>query len=539
MSAAGEIILKVYIENKVFEIDCDTGIQDVAWVALSACYLYGKETYPATTYIPIMAKNISGEILHPKMVILQNKKVIGDEITVKVRKKYGALGSELSDEEKEWYNNAFLEGRFMVNVDVFLKPASEIRKDNKFKVEFKFRIEDNIRELFPNFPDILVFEMRETDKKSEYTSRMKIPRGKLTINRIIFTEKKSDEWDKETTDLIKNDVTIKKYPEELTHLQKEEYLRNKESMIRDKEIKIKQEIMNAEKKKKEEEIRLKELAQYMEKIPFSLEEIYSYTQNELALDEQDILEIFELLERNEYLIYRKLFEIFSDYCKFYKNEEDDKYAIDALAELNFLSTFFDKRENLKDLPEEFQREYISRFEKDINEIDFKEFVFIIIFLLNSVLKHKDIKITEEIEAILQSYEEKMKMKSYRALYKNEKINQILNDNHLVIRTLFEKFGKKKDKTEIIEMTPIQLLNFTNDISKKFKLNIGDMAKEETTCENKDIDFFDFMRTIVAIALNLVDNESGKGSDSPYDFTGVSEEQAVYLFVDAIKKYLEL
>ena len=60
-SQQSEIIIKVFIDNKPYEIDCDTGIQDVAWLALSACYLYGQETYPITTYLPIMAKNKQGQ----------------------------------------------------------------------------------------------------------------------------------------------------------------------------------------------------------------------------------------------------------------------------------------------------------------------------------------------------------------------------------------------------------------------------------------------------------------------------------------------
>ena len=31
--------------------------------ALSACYLYGKNTFPISTYLPILAKNKKGEIL--------------------------------------------------------------------------------------------------------------------------------------------------------------------------------------------------------------------------------------------------------------------------------------------------------------------------------------------------------------------------------------------------------------------------------------------------------------------------------------------
>lgn len=496
-----EIIIKVYINNKPYEIDCDTGIQDIAWLSLSACYLYGQETYPISTYLPIMARNKKGQELHPKLVILQNQQLIGEEITVKVKKKYGTIGSELTKEEEEWYYNAFGEGRFMQTVSVYLKPVNEIKKDNKFKLEYNFEIEENISLFFPEFKDKLYFELEETERKGEFFGERKIPFGKMKLEKIIFCEKNSDAWDKETTDFIKNDVVLKKTPDVLTPSAKEEYLRSKEEKIRDKEIKIKQDIINAEKQKKEEELRMIKLKEYMGQIPYTLEEIYSYTQSELTMDEQDLVEIFELLERNEYLIFRKLFEIFNDYCKFYQDNEE--LTIDGLAENNFLSTYFDKRDNLEDITEEFQREYISRFEKDTTEIDFKEFVYIIIFLLVSILKHKDIKITEEIEALFHTHEEKMKSKSFRDLYKNDQVSSLLKNNYLPIKTAFEKFGSKKEKTEITEMTVTQLLSFASTLSKKFQFNLGKMTKGEAKTE-KNIDYFDFMRIVVAMSTNLFD-----------------------------------
>ena len=40
------MIITVIIENQSFEIDCDTGTQDIAWLSLCASSLYGQSTYP-------------------------------------------------------------------------------------------------------------------------------------------------------------------------------------------------------------------------------------------------------------------------------------------------------------------------------------------------------------------------------------------------------------------------------------------------------------------------------------------------------------
>ena len=123
------MIITVKIGTHAFEIDCDTGTQDVAWLALCACNLHGQNTFPVTTYLPIMAKNKTGTILHPKLVIIKNLELIGDIIYVDVRKKANEVCSELTDEQKEWYNDAFLEGRFKMKVTIRFKPCVEIRKE--------------------------------------------------------------------------------------------------------------------------------------------------------------------------------------------------------------------------------------------------------------------------------------------------------------------------------------------------------------------------------------------------------------------------
>ena len=41
----------------------------------------------------------------------------------------------MTKDEKEWYNDAFLEGRFMSNVHISFKPTAELRKEqNQYKI---------------------------------------------------------------------------------------------------------------------------------------------------------------------------------------------------------------------------------------------------------------------------------------------------------------------------------------------------------------------------------------------------------------------
>jgi hypothetical protein len=520
-SLKNEMIIKVYINNLPYEIDCDTGIQDVAWLALCACQLHGQSTYPVTNYIPIMARNKSGEILHPKLVLLQYRDKIGKEIDVKVRQKFpdgkrkkGAI-EKMTEDEREWYFDAFLEGRFMQTVNMSFKPSAEnIKKDYQYRIEFKFEIEEYLKPYFPDMKNVISCTMKETSRKGEYEGKIKVPFGSLVQSRIIYCSKDNDTWDRETTDFIKNDLTLEKTPKLLSPKERENYLRAKEDAIRAKEIKIKQDIINAERAKQEEHVRMINLREYMSQIPFSLEEIYDYTQHELTMSEQNLVEIFELLERNEYSIFRKLFEIFNDYCKFYDNNTvNNTYAnpndiilsIDGLAETNFLTTFFEGRDNLGGLAEEFHREYISRFEKDASEINFKEFIYIIIFLLNGIAQHKSVTITTEIEMIYQTHEEKLKSKSFKTLFKNNKVNKIINEHHEVLRDVFEKYGVKKEKTEMTEMDNIRVDKLYKDLAEKMKVKYEIINTDKALSENKVYDFFEFLRLIIDIAINLDEN----------------------------------
>ena len=534
------MIITVKIGTHSFEIDCDTGTQDVAWLALCACNLYGQNTFPVTTYLPILAKNQSGAILHPKLVIVKNLNLIGDVIYVDVRKKASEVCSELTDEQKEWYNDAFLEGRFKMNVAVRLRPCNEIRKDNKFKVEFEYDVLPKLALFFPEYAGgVISIEVTAKTRRNDiFEGEMKIPFGALKPKRILFCNKNQDLFDKETSDFGKNEVTYPCTPEILSENEKENYLRQKEDKIRDKEIKIKENILNAEKEKKEEEERFEQLKKYMTQIPFTLEEVYFHVKDQIDMNEQDLVEIFELLERNEYILFRKLFEIFFDYCKFY--DSNTNLTIDALSVINFLNLFFSKRKGVENIAEEFQNLYLSRLERDGTEIDFKEFIYIIIFLLYSIMIHKDINICTEIASISKTHEALLESESYRALNKNINITAILNSNYSFLKAIFNKYGIKKDKNEASEMSEIQFFNFASDVSKSLNYDLVKMSKEDVKTTT-NIDYFDFLRKIIAMALNLTSKpeEEVENNNSEFkkdvEYIGLNEEKAVEKFVDELKK----
>ena len=540
------MIITVIIDNQSFEIDCDTGTQDVAWLSLCACNLYGQNTFPITTYLPILAKNQSGTTLPPKLVIVKNMELIGEKIYVDVRRKTNEPGSEMSDQQKEWYNDAFLEGRFKMTVALKLKPGVEIRKDNKFKVELHYEINPKLALFFPQYGDTITIDVNVNPKsRRDYNLEgdIKIPFGKLKPKRILFCHKNAEIFDKETTDFLKNELSFTTSPEMLSDDDKENYLRKKEELIRDKEIQIKQNIINAEKEKREEEERFEQLKRYMTQIPYTLEEVYQYVKEQLDMNDQDLVEIFELLERNEYFVFRKLFEIFFDYCQFYENNTE--LTIDSIAVLNFLNLFYRTRKNVEKIGEEFENLYLSRLERDGTQIDFKEFIYIIIFLLYNLMIHSSINICNEIEYISKKYEVLMESDSYYAMNKNKDIIAILNVHFKEIKELFNKYAIKKEKVDPTEMTADKFYAFFQEIYNLCNFDIVKLGRGDVKTDY-NIDIFDFLRKIVGMAINLTAKpEDNQENNNPgiekkdQEYIGLTPEAAVEKFLeDILTKFRE-
>jgi hypothetical protein len=342
---------------------------------------------------------------------------------------------------------------------------------------------------------------------------------------------------------MKNELTFTTSPEMLTDDDKENYLRKKEELIRDKEIQIKQNILNAEKEKREEEERFEQLKRYMTQIPYTLEEVYQYVKEQLDMNDQDLVEIFELLERNEYFVFRKLFEIFFDYCQFYENNTE--LTIDSIAVLNFLNLFYRTRKNVEKIGEEFENLYLSRLERDGTQIDFKEFIYIIIFLLYNLMIHSSINICNEIEYISKKYEVLMESDAYHEMNKNKDIIATLNVHFKEIKELFNKYAIKKEKVEPTEMTADKFYTFFQEIYNLCNFDIVKLGKGDVKTDY-NIDIFDFLRKIVGMAINLTEKpEENQENYNPLvekndqEYIGLSPEAAVEKFLeDILKKFKE-
>jgi hypothetical protein len=151
--------------------------------------------------------------------------------------------------------------------------------------------------------------------------------------------------------------------------------------------------------------------------------------------------------------------------------------------------------------------------------------------------HSQINICNEIEYISKKYENLLESDSYYALNKNKDVIATLNVHFGSLKNLFNKYGIKKEKVEPTEMAAEKFFTFVQDVAKICKYDIVKLSKDDVKTEN-NIDIFDFLRKIVAMALNLTEKNEHQEDYSPdekkdLEFEGLNNEQAVEKFVEEI------
>jgi len=488
---------KVFINKTAYNIDSDMGTQDVAWLAMAACYEHGLNSYPISRFLPIMATNKEGEILHPKMVINKYEKKIGEEIHVKIRNKSSdPVIGEMSKEEQEWYNQAFTMERFMMEIKIRFVPSNEFKKDYVFSVACvcNYKIMSSLSVFFPGVKEEYAFDLDEIGAKNKselYQGIHKLPIGSLDFSKITYKDRDGNV--KESVD-NKNKITIEKFPEPLLMPERENIIRQKESMIKSKELALRQNIKKIEEEKQTEEQRLRELQDFLQSLPFSLDEIFEYANKEIQDATKDLIAIFAHLEKDEYLIFKKLSEIFNDYCKFYDDSSQSE-SIDIEALMSFYKNYLDhKKEDLSSLLGDLQKFYLSRID-NVVDYNFLEFVFSLIYLLYNIQIYKTITIENEFQHIFETHEEKLKSQIFVALYREDLVTSQITSHIEFLKKLFMQFSVKKFEN-YYEMPPQQYINFVKDISSKKGFDAVSLFEKNS---NEDICFFDFLEKIVWMA----------------------------------------
>ena len=152
--------------------------------------------------------------------------------------------------------------------------------------------------------------------------------------------------------------------------------------------------------------------------------------------------------------------------------------------------------------------------------------------------HSSINICNEIEFLSKKYEVLLENDSYYSFNKNKDIIANLNVHFKELKYYFNKYAIKKEKVEPTEMTGEKFLNFVTEIANVCKFDLIKLSKGDVKTEY-NIDIFDFLRKIVAMAINLTerneenveDNNPGEKNDLKY--IGLSPEHAVEQFLEEV------
>lgn len=236
------MIIKVKVKEKVYDIDCDVGTQDIAWLALSATYLYGDEYFPITKFLPSLAKNSNGEVLHPKMNLYKYRETIGNEITVFIKPSSSDnYVSEVTPDEAKWCKQAFYEHKFLMEMTLNFYPATseyKYAKDINIFMTIGIDVLPSYECFFPEFSNqkTIDFQMEQLNQDL-YEKKVMVPAGCATILGVWAKNLKDGER-KDILDPDKNKRVVKTFPTPLLPREKEDLIREKEKEVKSKQVEL-------------------------------------------------------------------------------------------------------------------------------------------------------------------------------------------------------------------------------------------------------------------------------------------------------------
>ena len=155
--------------------------------------------------------------------------------------------------------------------------------------------------------------------------------------------------------------------------------------------------------------------------------------------------------------------------------------------------------------------------------------------------HSSINICNEITFLTKKYETVLENYSIHEFFKNKDIISTINVNYRALKNLFNRYAIKKEYGEPNLMTAEKFLSFTNDVAYVCKYDLVRLIKENVKTES-NIDIFDFLRRIVAMALNLIwtskdyteDNIQEEGKQDEF-YKDLTSQEAVNRFVSEVLK----
>lgn len=497
-------IKKVYINNEVFEVNCELGIQDVAWIAMNACNYYGKNSIPIGRYIPILAQNKNKEYLHPKLNVNNYNKLIGDEIYVKIKEQMSNPDTELTEMEKKWTNQAYGKEKFLMDVKFKFLPSVQDFKYNikNFYVKIKllpilsianqeeYKIEEALEYILPQ---------SETSPEI-HECKVQLPVGEIQVLKIYYKE--TQDIIKEITDTVRNKLIIDKFPEPLLPRDKELIIKKKEQSILNKEKELQGIINKIQEDKWIEDQRIKALQLFLESVPYTLDDIYDMTIKLIPNSESDLEPIFKLFHNNEFKFFKLLYSMFEDYSIYYNDEEEYGEFIDVNSVKHCLSTYINinRPVEYESIQNTFKYYFIDKRQCNPH-FKFNDFMFCLIYTLYFNNNMNSIEmIPDHINYFFENYEKRQNTESYKTYYKDHLVISQFKCNLKFFARLFAEEAKEHIFNHYNEMSINSFSGILHAVAKNNKsYNFIDLWKEVQF--DKGINFISFLEGICLMGVN--------------------------------------
>jgi len=187
--------VQVQIKDKTFEISCGKGVQDLAWLALNAAYLYGKETYPPGSHMPTYLTTENGLTPHPRRRI---NAALQDSQKVFVTLKDPTQPADKS--HTKWFEKAFGQKRNIMKCNFRYSPRTvdfkEKHKDSEVYLRFAYTMHKELSHEFspgdyPTNPQIQLFPTDSS--RRTFANRIEFPFGKVEKLRVFEVTKQQKE----------------------------------------------------------------------------------------------------------------------------------------------------------------------------------------------------------------------------------------------------------------------------------------------------------------------------------------------------------
>lgn len=505
--------VKVIINQEEFIINTDLGIQDVAYISLAAANLYGRNSIPKGKPLPIIAHNDKKEYLHPKMTILNYSKLIGNLIHVKIKEELLNPSLQLTDEEKKWISQAY--GNEKNQMDLKFKFLASVQ-DFKYSIKYfylKFKIiyenEDyskindsnfNNNEENSSIYEVILTQNDTTPEIHEYKTQVSI--GEIQIIRVYY--KDTPETSKEITDFNRNKLIVEKFPEPILKKEKENIIKRNEMKVLNKERELQGIISRIEEEKLVEKIRIKELQDFLESVPYTLDELYEEITNQIPNSESEMEGLFQLFQNNEFHYFRSIYSLFEDYSIYFNNQEEYGEYIDIYSAKHSILTYFNKSNvaEYESIQISFKNYYIDKMKNDY-KFKFDDYFYSIIHTLyfNNNLNSFDM-IPSHLEYFFNSYNKVKETEAYNSFFKDPLVVSQIKSNLVFFIRLFNKEAQENIMPNYKEMTITTFSSILHSVSKENRdYNFIDLWKEIQFTSS--INFISFLQSICQIGENAV------------------------------------